>query len=91
MHISVRQLAEDPWEFKVVVSNEDVEVGEYEVVMNEDEFERYGFDAEPLELVKATFKYLLDQEEPDMIQENFKLGEVEKFFPEYPEKIVDYL
>lgn len=92
MHqIQVEQLAFDPWEFKVTLQEDEEVVGEYLVTMSDDEYERYGHDAEPDEVVKGTFGFLLSREDPEMVQEQFKLSEVEKNFPEYPDDLPDYL
>lgn len=90
MNIDVKMLSEDPWEFVVMLRDDGVH-GEYNVTMHEDDFEHYGHEAEPSELIEATFKFLLAREEPDMILESFGLSDVEKYYPEYSDEIVDYL
>lgn len=92
MHeIVVDQLSFDPWEFKVTLREDGEIVGEYMVAMSDEEYERYGNDAEPEEVIKGTFNFLLAHEDPEMVQEQFKLSEVERHFPEYPDDLPDYL
>jgi len=88
--IEVNKRAEDPWEFKVMLKEDDEVVGEYIVNMDEIEYARYGDDIEPEELIEATFKFLLAHEEPEMILVEFNLHEIEDHFPEYPDRVRDY-
>lgn len=87
--IQIEQLAHEPWEFSVTI-REGESLHEYMVTMTEEEYERYGGDLAPLELIKATFNFLLAHEELEEIIDNFSLSEIEKEFPEYPEVIEDY-
>lgn len=90
MDIEVKQLAEDPWEFDVRLLEGDTQLGDYRVMMSMEEYERYSDNVEPHELVEGTFRFLLDHEQPDMILEHFRLRDVEKYYPEYPDEVVDY-
>ncbi len=89
--IAVEKVADDPLEYKVQLTEDDEVVGEYSVRVSEEDYERYGDDVEPHELVKATIAFLLSREEPEMILEEFKLHDVEQHFPEYPDSVRDYL
>lgn len=89
--IAIEQVGEEPLEYKVQLTEDEEVVGEYSVVVPEEDYERYGDDVEPQELVKATISFLLSREEPEMILEEFKLGDVERHFPEYPDSVRDYL
>ena len=89
--IAVQQIGEEPLEYKVQLTEDDELVGEYSVRVPEEDYERYGDEVEPHELVKATFAFLLSREEPEMILEEFKLRDVEQYFPEYPDSVRDYL
>lgn len=89
--ITVEKVADDPLEYKVQLTEDDEVVGEYSVRVSEEDYERYGDDVEPHELVKATIAFLLSREEPEMILEEFKLHDVEQHFPEYPDSVRDYL
>ncbi|MDD5074223.1 MAG: hypothetical protein PHU92_03575 [Candidatus Shapirobacteria bacterium] len=90
MDIEVQQITEDPWEYEVKVLESDLELGEYKVVMSMDEYGHYGDNVEPYELIEATIKFLLDREDPEMIMERFRLSEVERYFPEYPDEVGNY-
>ena len=65
-------------------------LGEYVVTMSGDEYRRYSSTEEPDEVIRATFKFLLDQEDPEMIFERFSISTVEQHFPEYPDRLEDY-
>lgn len=86
--IRVEEVAREPWEFSVRVGEGDA--AEHIVTVSEEEFELYGGDLEPLELVKATFAFLLAQEDAEDIADHFSLTDIEKDFPEYPEVVEDY-
>lgn len=89
--IAIETLRHDPWEFKVVLREDEEVVGEYSVGMSDDEYERYGDGAEPDEVIRGTFTFLLSREDPEMIFDQFRLSDVEKNFPEYPEVIREYV
>jgi hypothetical protein len=42
-------------------------------------------------LVEASFRFLLDREPKESILSHFDLSVIERYFPEYPERIGDYL
>ncbi|MEX1997734.1 MAG: hypothetical protein WEA04_03640 [Candidatus Andersenbacteria bacterium] len=88
--IVVEKVGEEPLEYRVMLREDEEVVGEYGVSVSEDEYERYGGDVEPHELVQATFTFLLAREEPEAIAAQFSLSEVEKHFPEYPDDVQDY-
>lgn len=90
MEIDIEQVAEEPWEFQVKLVDGDTELGSYHVQVSEDEFTRFGAGAEPRELVEATFQFLLEREDPDMILEQFSVSDVVKYFPEYADTVTDY-
>lgn len=43
------------------------------------------------ELVEASFRFLLDREPKESILSSFDLSVIERYFPEYPNRIGDYL
>lgn len=45
---------------------------------------------EPADLVEASFRFLLDREPKESILSRFDLSVIERYFPEYPERIGDY-
>lgn len=45
----------------------------------------------PEVLVEASFRFLLDREPKESILSRFNLSIVERYFPEYDERIDDYL
>ncbi len=48
---------------------------------------RYGGDAEPESLVRASFEFLLEREPKESILQAFDLPVIEQYFPEYGEQI----
>ncbi len=89
--IDVKIITEDPWEFDVSLHEDGSLLGEYVVHMTAEDYEHYGVEADPSELIEGTFKFLLDREDVHMILAEFSLPEVEKYFPEYPDMVPDYL
>lgn len=43
------------------------------------------------QLVEASFRFLLDREPKESILSSFDLSVIERYFPEYPVRIADYL
>lgn len=56
-----------------------------------DEIARYGGGAEPTAVVAASFRFLLDRESKEAILGRFDLAVIERYFPEYADRIGDYL
>lgn len=46
---------------------------------------------DPADLVAAAFRFLLDREPKESILSRFDLSVIERYFPEYPQRIDDYL
>ena len=45
--------------------------------------------SDPTALVKASFKFLLERESPEMILRSFDLLDIARYFPEYEQTIRD--
>lgn len=45
----------------------------------------------PSELVEASFRFLLDREPKESILSRFELGVISRYFPEYEDRVADYL
>lgn len=89
-HINVSVVSDLPDTYEVRLDTGDVE-NTYRVELPNEDFERYSDGEEPIEMIKATFRFLLEREEPDEILDEFRLREVEKIFPEFPHEIGDYV
>lgn len=63
----------------------------HEVRVSSDDLARYHREDSPGELVEASFRFLLDREPKESILGRFELGVIERYFPEYPDRIGDYL
>jgi hypothetical protein len=55
------------------------------------DLERYAPDAEPEQLVEASFRFLLTREPKESILRRFDLAVVERYFPEFPSRIAEFL
>ena len=90
MDIVIEQLQEEPWQFAVGLREVDENLGDYVVSMSEEEYAAFGQGAEPGEVIQATFRFLLEREEPEMIMDRFCLRDVTKYFPEYSTQLENY-
>lgn len=52
---------------------------------------RFAAGTSPERLVEASLRFLLDREPKESILSSFDLSEIERYFPEYPARITDYL
>jgi hypothetical protein len=60
----------------------------HEVAVSEDALQRYApAAAAPDALVRASFEFLLEREPRGSILRRFELPVIERYFPEYPERI----
>lgn len=91
MEIDITTTESDgPWEFQVTLRDDDTIISEHEVIMNHDEYDRFGGHAEPIEVIRALFRFLLDRESPDMILERFKVTEAVSYFPDVTDELEKY-
>lgn len=74
-------------EFQVEV-HDDSGQSTHRVVVPESYMERLGVaDATMQDLVRESFRFLLEREPKEQIQGEFELPTISDFFPEYPEEI----
>lgn len=59
----------------------------HRVSVSEAERERFGEEAEAVELVEESFRFLLEREPAGAILSRFELSAIERYFPEYPDRI----
>ena len=52
---------------------------------------RFGGAVTAESLVEASFRFLLDREPKESILSQFDLPVIARYFPEYPDRIADYL
>ena len=76
--------------FEVEVSEGGASTRHY-VTATEDDVERYGGGVEAEALVEASFVFLLEREPKEAILGKFELPVIERYFPEYPDRIAEYL
>ena len=63
----------------------------HDVVAKPSDVRRYGGNVAPEQLLHASFEFLLEREPKESILRRFELPVIERYFPEYPEKIRDRL
>ena len=63
----------------------------HEVTVWPSDVARYAPDATPEELLEASFAFLLDREPKESILRRFELPVIERYFPDYPQRIGTYL
>lgn len=49
----------------------------------DEDLERYGA-TDPVDLVRRSFEFLLEREPASSILREFRISDIEKYFPEYP-------
>lgn len=80
----------DEGTFRVRVT-EGASTSTHRVTVDPDDLERLTDGQSADELVEASFRFLLDREAKESILGNFDLSVIERYFPEYPERIGEYL
>jgi hypothetical protein len=83
--IRVEPLSETEWLVTVAAER----TTEHRVRISVDELTRHN--ATPEQLLKASFRFLLDREPNTSILPSFDLSVIGRYFPEYRQKIGDYL
>lgn len=86
--ISAQRISGD--DFQVTVGDGGSETT-HTVTVTEEALSEYGGGASPEDLVEASFRFLLDREPKESILTHFDLPAVEQYFPEYADRIGDYL
>lgn len=59
----------------------------HEVLASPQLVERYARGETAERLLKASFEFLLQRESKESILRRFELSEIERYFPDYPQKI----
>lgn len=63
----------------------------HEVTVDPDDVVRLASGHSAGQLVEASFRFLLEREPKESILARFDLSVIERYFPEYPDRIGDYL
>ncbi|MHC4471068.1 MAG: hypothetical protein ACYTDY_12490 [Planctomycetota bacterium] len=79
-----------PDTFRVVVS-EGGGSTTHEVTATDEVVSRYGGEAQPEDLIHASFRFLLEREPKEAILRSFALPVIERYFGDYPRVIQSYL
>jgi hypothetical protein len=76
------------WSCSVTLSEGGVDVSEHVVRVSASDLRRLSTSApEPTALVRASFKFLLERESPQMILRSFDLLDIARYFPGYEQAI----
>lgn len=76
--------------FRVTVTGDD-STSSHVVTVHGDDLTRLASGVSAEELVEASFRFLLDREPKESIMSRFDLSIIGRYFPEYPNRIGDYL
>ena len=90
MEIVIEQIEEEPWEFAVGLREADENLGDFQVTMSEEEYAAFSQGGEPSAVIEATFRFLLDREEPESISDRFGLRDILQYYPEYTTQLENY-
>jgi hypothetical protein len=89
--IEVKQTgAGDPMRFEVALAG-DGTTTRHEVTLSASEYERLARGIAPDRVVEAAFRFLLDREPKESIRSRFDMKVIGSYFPEFEEKLPDYL
>lgn len=76
--------------YRVTVT-EDGSSSKHDVTIQPVDLERLGGGSSAEDLIAAAFRFLLDREPKESILSRFDLTVIGRYFPEYPDRIGDYL
>lgn len=82
--------AESNGTYRVIVTT-DGSSSTHTVTVQSDDLSRLGSGSSGEDLVEASFRFLLDREPVEAIMSRFDLSVISRYFPEYPDRIGDYL
>lgn len=74
-----------------VTVDESGSTSSYEVTVQPEDLERLGGGRSADDLIEASFRFLLDREPKESIVSRFDLSVISRYFPEYPDRVGDYL
>ncbi len=80
---------DDTYEFQVTVKEARGETRHRVTLQKSDYEELVGDKATPEELVRQSFRFLLEREPKESIMRSFDLLVIARYFPEYPREIVN--
>jgi hypothetical protein len=86
--IDVTRVRGDTYEVAVA---SDGTSSKHEVSVKPVDLERFGGGAAAEDLIAASFRFLLDREPKEAILNRFDLSVIGRYFPEYPDRIGNYL
>lgn len=87
IHVEREAAQERKWTFLVRVGIEDA-AREYEVTLDVDYYVQLtNKTVEPEELVRRSFRFLLEREPKEAILQQFNLRDINRYFPEYESEI----
>ena len=89
VEIKKQEQTETGWNFLVEVGNKK-DVIEYSVILDKEYWQKItGEQMRPEKLIKKSFEFLLEREPKESILRKFNLREINGYFPEYEDEIVN--
>ncbi len=85
------EISEGPGDVYHVVVRDRGQRTSHRVRVTDEDALRYGRGAPGGVVLEAAMSFLLDREPPESILPEFSLSDIERYFPEFPEKIGEYL
>jgi hypothetical protein len=76
--------------YRVTVT-EDHSSSSHDVTVQSADLDHFGRGASAEDLIAGSFRFLLDREPKESILSRFDLTVIGRYFPEYPDRIGDYL
>jgi hypothetical protein len=78
----------DAWSCEVELAEAGVVVSRHSVRVSRPDLRRLAPDeSEPDELVRRSFRFLLEREAPSMILRSFDLSDITRYFPEFEREV----
>lgn len=86
--ITVTEIEPDVFDVRV---DEGGSSTEHQVTVAAGDLEGLAAGRSASDLVEASFRFLLDREPKESILSRFELGVISRYFPEYRDKVAEYL
>jgi len=86
--VRCEEAGSDAWRCNVELGDAGTVVSRHRVRVAQPDLRRLApDDAEPDELVRRAFRFLLEREPPEMILRSFDLSDIARYFPEFEREL----
>jgi len=86
--IELERVGEDEYEVTVTDGGSTTT---HTVALQPGDLDDYGHGADAVALIRASFEFLLEREPKEAILSRFQLGVISRYFPDYADRVADYL